>query len=363
MTGLTRSFGSAIAVDNVDLTVKPGEFMTLLGPSGSGKTTTLNMIAGFLAPDSGRIMFDGRDVSSLPANRRNIGMVFQNYALFPTMSVRDNVGYPLRQRRVKASQRRSQVDAALEMVELGHLWDRRPAELSGGQQQRVALARAIVHRPPLLLMDEPLGALDRRLRDSLQSEIAAIHRHVGSTVIYVTHDQDEALCLSDRIAVFRDGRIEQLSSPSDMYEQPETSFVASFLGDSNILVGTFTRDGNLRLPDGTEVRCGPADAGRGDAAVAGPATVVVRPERMRLTELEATPRSGTNCLVGVVIEERYLGATRMVALDVGGDRRIVVRENSGAGQTRPIGSRLRVCWEPADGVWIDRGADRHGESS
>jgi putative spermidine/putrescine transport system ATP-binding protein len=348
-------------VDNVDLTVKPGEFMTLLGPSGSGKTTTLNMIAGFLAPDGGHIRFDGRDVSKLPANRRNIGMVFQNYALFPTMSVRDNVGYPLRQRHVKASERRSQVDAVLEMVELGHLRDRRPTELSGGQQQRVALARAIVHQPPLLLMDEPLGALDRRLRDSLQSEIAAIHRQVGSTVIYVTHDQDEALCLSDRIAVFRDGRIEQLSSPSDMYEQPETSFVASFLGDSNILAGTPTREGNLRLPDGTEIRCAPADAGGSNAAASGPAKVVVRPERMRLMDLEIAPRSGTNCLVGSVIEERYLGATRMVTLDVGGDRRIVVRENSGAGPSRPVGSQLRVCWDPADGVWVDRATHRNGE--
>jgi len=214
LSAITRRFGAFTAVDGIDLTVKPGEFMTLLGPSGSGKTTTLNMVAGFLPPDEGRISFDGRDVVRTPANRRNIGMVFQNYALFPTMTVRQNVGYPLRQRRIRGQARRTQVDAALEMVELGHLAHRRPSELSGGQQQRVALARALVHRPPLLLMDEPLGALDALTRATLQDEIERIGRTAGKTIVLVTNDVDEAILLADRIVPLSAGPGATLGPPT-----------------------------------------------------------------------------------------------------------------------------------------------------
>ncbi len=348
LTGITRTFGSFTAVDGIDLVVRPGEFMTLLGPSGSGKTTTLNMIAGFLTPDQGKINFDGRDVSRIPANRRNIGMVFQNYALFPTMSVRDNVGYPLRQRGIRGAARRSEVDTALAMVELEQLAERRPAELSGGQQQRVALARALVHRPPLLLMDEPLGALDRRLRDSLQTEIARIHRQVGTTVIYVTHDQDEALCLSDRIAVFRNGKIDQVGTPGEVYERPRTTFVAGFVGDSNVFDGPVTGRDAITLTCGREIRAAATPARSGTA------TMIVRPERMRVLD-PAGPASAaeSNVLDATVVAERYLGATRLVSLEHDGGRPLLVRENAWLDPARPRGSRVQVCWSPADGVWVD----------
>jgi len=346
---LTHAFGSFTAVDDVSLTVRPGEFMTLLGPSGSGKTTTLNIVAGFLNADRGRVHFGGHDVTNLPPHKRNIGMVFQNYALFPTMSVRDNVGYPLRQRRIRGRAKESRVDEALEMVELGHLARRAPTDLSGGQQQRVALARALVHRPPLLLMDEPLGALDRRLRDTLQIEIARIHRQVGTTVIYVTHDQDEALCLSDRIAVFRDGRIEQVGPPDEIYQRPRSEFVARFVGDSNVFSGRVTSEGALELPSGAVLR-------GASPALAGPrATMVVRPERMSITDTH--PGSlGTqpNSLDATIVEERYLGGTRLLKLAVPGeDRSLLVREDSLRDESRSPGSDVTVCWSPRDAVWVE----------
>ncbi len=348
LTAITRRFGAFTAVDGIDLEVKPGEFMTLLGPSGSGKTTTLNMVAGFLPPDEGRISFDGHDVSRTPANRRNIGMVFQNYALFPTMTVRQNVGYPLRQRRIRGQARRTQVDAALEMVELGHLAHRQPSELSGGQQQRVALARALVHRPPLLLMDEPLGALDRRLREALQVEIASIHRQVGTTVVYVTHDQDEALSLSDRVAVFRAGRIEQVGTPDDVYERPRTAYVAGFVGDSNVFHGSVTRRGALRLPGGQEVH------GAKNPGSTTTATMVVRPERMRVCgPLSSPPGTDANLIEGVLVDVRYLGATRLLRMHVDDDLPVVVREGAGQRQALAIGSTVTICWDPSDGVWVD----------
>ena len=348
LSGIARRFGAFTAVDGIDLTVEPGEFMTLLGPSGSGKTTTLNMVAGFLPPDEGRISFDGRDVSRTPANRRNIGMVFQNYALFPTMTVRQNVGYPLRQRRVRGQARRTQVDAALEMVELGHLAHRRPSELSGGQQQRVALARALVHRPPLLLMDEPLGALDRRLREALQTEIASIHRQVGTTVVYVTHDQDEALSLSDRVAVFRAGRIEQVGTPGDVYERPRTAYVAGFVGDSNVFQGSVTGRGSLRLPGGQEV------FGATKPGSVTTATMVVRPERMRVCGPSSAPLgTDANLVEGVLLDIRYLGATRLLRMQVGDGLLVLVREGAGHKQSLAIGSRVTACWDPSDAVWVD----------
>ena len=237
MRGLTKRYGPVTAVDAIDLDARPGEFLTLLGPSGSGKTTTLNMIAGFVDVTEGELRMDEREMTNLPPYKRNIGMVFQHYALFPHMTVEENIEYPLRQRSIAKAERHTMVAQALETVGLGDLGRRRPKELSGGQQQRVALARALVYSPRVLLMDEPLGALDKKLRDSLQLEIKRIHAELGTTFVYVTHDQDEALVLCDRIAVFNDGRIEQIGTPTELYEYPDSLFVAQFLGESSLFHG------------------------------------------------------------------------------------------------------------------------------
>src|SRR5688572_11305539 len=235
LVNLRKLYGGVVALDTLTLSVKQGEFVTLLGPSGSGKTTTLMMIAGFEDPSAGDILVNGEPVVSRPPHRRNIGVVFQSYALFPHMTVAGNVGYPLRMRHVRRDDVRRRVAAALDLVQLGALGDRYPAQLSGGQQQRVALARALVFEPPLLLMDEPLGALDKKLREDLQLEIKRIHRDVGVTVIYVTHDQSEALTMSDRIAIMRAGRLEQYGAADELYERPATRFVAEFVGEATLL--------------------------------------------------------------------------------------------------------------------------------
>ncbi|HWA55997.1 MAG TPA: ABC transporter ATP-binding protein [Gemmatimonadales bacterium] len=238
LSHLTKRFpNGAVAVDDVSLDVAPGEFLTLLGASGSGKTTTLRMIAGFEHPTSGEILMDGRPLTLLPPFKRELNTVFQQYALFPHMSVRDNVGYGLRMRKVPKAEIAERVAQALEMVQLGALGERAPRQLSGGQQQRVALARALVNRPRVLLLDEPLGALDLKLRKEMQLELKHLNRQLGITFLYVTHDQEEALTMSDRIALMRNGRIEQLSGPREMYEQPRTRYVADFIGETNLLAG------------------------------------------------------------------------------------------------------------------------------
>jgi putative spermidine/putrescine transport system ATP-binding protein len=243
LEGLTRRFGQLPALAGLTLEVERGEFLTILGPSGSGKTTTLNLIAGFDYPTEGEIHLDGRPITWEPAYRRGVGMVFQSYALFPHMTVADNVAFPLRMRHVGAAEIVSRVDRALARVRLGDLGARYPRQLSGGQQQRVALARAIVYEPSVLLMDEPLGALDRKLRGEMQFEIKRLHHELGTTVVYVTHDQDEALSMSDRIAVLRHGRLEQHASPRELYDQPATHFVAAFVGDASFLPATVVADG------------------------------------------------------------------------------------------------------------------------
>jgi putative spermidine/putrescine transport system ATP-binding protein len=342
---VSKDYGAgAPAVADVSLDVAPGEFMTFLGPSGSGKTTTLNMIAGFVAPTAGAIRLGDQDVSAMPPHRRGIGMVFQHYALFPHMTVAQNIAYPLRQRGVAAAERERRVAEALEMVGLDGYGDRRPAQLSGGQQQRVALARALVFRPPLLLMDEPLGALDRRLREKLQTEIRRIHHELGVTLVYVTHDQDEALMLSDRIAVFADGRVVQVGTPDELYERPASRFVAEFLGDSNVFTGELGA-GVLRLPDGSALRM-PTN-GRS----AGRATVVVRPERMRLVTDPASP-TGHNGLPGQVVDVHYLGTARKVEVRVG-ERSVLVHEPVGAATGAAPGDRVVVSWSAADCVLVE----------
>jgi putative spermidine/putrescine transport system ATP-binding protein len=274
---VTKSYGALQnAVEDVSLEVMPGEFVSFLGPSGSGKTTTLMMIAGFQEPTSGEIRLAERVMGGIPPYRRNIGMVFQNYALFPHLSVADNVGFSLRMRGVARAEKERRVARALAMVDLDGFERRFPGELSGGQQQRVALARALVFEPDLILLDEPLGALDKNLREHMQVELKRIHRELGVTMIYVTHDQTEAMTMSDRIAVFNRGRIEQVGSPTDIYFKPQTSFVASFIGDSNLLEGTGRMDGAFDVEGIGTIRA--AETGTANRRM----SLLLRPEMVRL---------------------------------------------------------------------------------
>ena len=343
--GLRKRFGDFNALDGVDLEVRRGEFITLLGPSGSGKTTTLRMIAGFMTQDEGSIQIAGQEMTRVPPYRRDVGMVFQNYALFPHMTAAQNVAFPLEMRNVPRAEQKQRIAEALELVKLATFGDRYPRQLSGGQQQRIALARAIVFRPRLLLMDEPLGALDKKLREALQLEILRISRQLGATVVYVTHDQEEALVMSDRIAIFDRGRIQQLGTGEDLYERPTSVFVADFVGESNMLRGRLERDGN-----GTWLRRG-AWRWRVDPSVADapglrdgePAALVVRPEHLRVVAADA-PRDGANRIDASVTEVLYLGPTRKIELALPDGVAAVVREPAGtAGDWRP-GDNVRLEW-------------------
>jgi putative spermidine/putrescine transport system ATP-binding protein len=318
LVGVRKSYGSVVAVDGVDLTVERGEFFTLLGPSGSGKTSLLRLIAGFERLDAGRIELDGRDVSGLPPYLRATNTVFQDYALFPHMTVAENIGYGLRIKGIDNPERKQRVDDTLAMVRLETLGGRRPNQLSGGQRQRVALARAIVNHPGVLLLDEPLGALDLKLRQEMQLELKRIQKEVGITFVYVTHDQEEALTMSDRIAVMAHGLIEQIGSPVDVYERPASEFVAGFIGISNLLV----RDG-VRF--------------------------VVRPEKLLLLLPGEDAPAGYDAEPGSVEEVVYVGvATRYLVRLEGGEQLVVVRQNSGsAGRPAGLEGRpVRVAWAP-----------------
>ena len=341
MRGLTKRYGPFTAVDAIDLDAHPGEFLTLLGPSGSGKTTTLNMIAGFVDVTEGDLLIDDQEMTNLPPYKRNIGMVFQHYALFPHMTVTANVEYPLRQRSIPKEKRRTMVADALETVGLGQLGRRRPKELSGGQQQRVALARAMVYSPRVLLMDEPLGALDKKLRDTLQLEIKRIHAELGTTFVYVTHDQDEALVLSDRIAVFNEGRIEQIGTPTELYERPDSLFVAQFLGESSIFRGTVSGD---REVDAEGHRL---TAGRGAQPTGTAVAVVVRPERIRIEP--DGPRPGSNNAVpGRILQHIYFGNSRKVEVRLDDGTTVLVRESAGALSPGNADDRVWLTFDPND---------------
>jgi len=326
LAGVVKHFGDVAAVDGVDLEIRRGEFFTLLGPSGSGKTTCLRMIAGFERPGAGRIELAGHDVTALPPPERDVNTVFQDYALFPHMSVGDNVAYGLRVRRVPRQQRAARVAEALAMVRLEGFADRRPSQLSGGQRQRVALARALVNRPRVLLLDEPLGALDLKLRQQLQMELKRIQSEVGITFVYVTHDQDEALSMSDRIAVMDAGRVLQIGAPHEIYDQPGSRFVAGFVGVSNVLELPIesAQDGlaQLRLGPGDAVSASVPPAARpGQIAV-----VTIRPERITLAEGDARP--GACHARGTVRESLYAGPTTRFVVDLdGGGHLMVVRQN------------------------------------
>jgi putative spermidine/putrescine transport system ATP-binding protein len=330
LVDLTRRFGDVTAVDSVSLEIARGEFFTLLGPSGSGKTTTLRLVAGFELPDSGRVELAGTDVTGRPPHTRDVNTVFQDYALFPHMTVQQNVDYGLRIKKVPRDQRRTRVDEALRMVRLGDYGSRKPAQLSGGQRQRVALARAIVNRPRVLLLDEPLGALDLKLRQEMQLELKRIQGEVGITFVYVTHDQEEALTMSDRLAVFSAGRVEQVGTPADVYEHPANEFVAGFVGVSNVV----ERDGRR---------------------------FTIRPEKVRLLG-EDESADGLHVEAGTVADVAYVGmVTRyLVALDAGGELQVVRQnlETSSQEAQELRGRRVRVAWRGEQASAIDEGQSR-----
>ena len=341
LAGLGKSFGGTPAVDGVDLVLGLGEFVTLLGPSGCGKTTTLMMIAGFEHPSSGDILFDGKSLLKVPAHRRGFGMVFQNYALFPHMSVAQNVGYPMRMRGISGEARKQAVAEALELVRLADRADSYPAQLSGGQQQRVALARALVFRPRLLLMDEPLGALDKNLRDEMQVEIVRIQRESGAAAIFVTHDQGEALTMSDRVAVMRNGRIEQIDTPERLYDAPASAFVAGFLGESNLLPYSKAGDGMAHLDPGFEMPLPP------DAPPSG--RMVLRPERLHLGR---TLPEGAFGLTARVDSQIYRGSEILVKL-TSGPVHLSARIANRTGEERfATGDEVIAWWHAEDVAFV-----------
>ena len=335
MQGLAKRYGAFVAVHGADLDVAAGSFLTLLGPSGSGKTTILMMIAGFTTPTAGRLLLDGADITALPPEKRAFGMVFQGYALFPHMTVAENVAFPLRVRGMGRAERDAKVRAALDLVQLPAFADRRPAQLSGGQQQRVALARALVFDPALLLLDEPLSALDKKLRAELQEELRALHRRVGRTFINVTHDQEEALSLSDEVAILSHGRIIQKGAPAALYERPATRFVADFLGKSNFLRGTVREVG----PHHIGVQCGPMRLRHfGHAKLGAEVLLSLRPEKIALAQ------EGDNALDGRVSSASYLGAGRGVVLETALGPLRVHQPAWRAAVEPAIGAQIRLAW-------------------
>ena len=347
---VTKRFGDVVAVDNLSLEVPHGSFFALLGPSGCGKTTTLRMIGGFEDPTSGAVFLGDRDVTKLPPYRRDANTVFQNYALFPHLTTFDNVAFGLRERRVSKSEIRTRVNDVIELMALDGLAGRKPREMSGGQQQRVALARALVNRPRVLLLDEPLGALDLKLRRQMQLELKRIQAEVGITFIHVTHDQEEAMTMADTVAVMNHGVIEQLGSPSELYERPRTAFVAGFLGISNLLPVTVVGPDRVRLADAAEVAV-PADRLDGQT---GQIAIGIRPEKLAIGRTSDAP----NQLRGTVSETAYIGASTQYTVDTGCGRIAVYVQNvrTDGGQFND-GDEVVVSWDPAATFVVDHYED------
>ena len=344
---VVKRFGVVTAVDHLSLDIARGEFFSMLGPSGCGKTTTLRMIGGFEAPNEGTIGLDGRDVTELPAYRRDVNTVFQSYGLFPHLNVFDNVAFGLRRRKVAGKDVDRRVLEALELVNLGGYPKRRPAQLSGGQQQRVALARALVNHPKVLLLDEPLGALDLKLRKQMQLELKRIQKEVGITFIFVTHDQEEAMTISDRIAVMNQGRIEQLGPPEAVYDRPATAFVAEFLGASNLLEGTYggAQDGwglvSLAGDDTVRIPVDPQRR-RGERLRVG-----VRPEKIDICPPGLAPEPGTNHVAGTLTSAVFVGVSYQYFFETSGGRQLCAFErNGGKGAVARMGDAVRLAWRP-----------------
>nr|WP_231710105.1 ABC transporter ATP-binding protein [Arthrobacter zhangbolii] len=346
MAGVTKDYGLEVpAVDDISLTIEPGEFMTFLGPSGSGKTTTLNLIAGFDTLTSGTIALNGTDVGTLPPHKRNLGMLFQNYALFPHMTVAQNVGYPLRERKMSKSDIARRVSDVLDLVQLPGRDRNYPTQLSGGQQQRVALARAIVFQPEALLLDEPLGALDRNLRATLQAEIRRIHREVGSTFVFVTHDQEEAMNLSDRIALFNNGHIEQVGSPQELYREPETLFTARFLGDSNVFDLGDAGFGEHAVWEDRTWSVDPRTVA-GHAGVRSRSAIVVRPEDLFIALDPGSVPAGANTIPATIKDLEYMGSYRTALLNLGRGNLGGRARIDALGSTLNIGDAVTAWWRP-----------------
>ena len=334
LVDIVKEFPELRAVDGISLEIPRGSFFALLGPSGCGKTTTLRMIGGFEEPTSGQILLADRDVVGLPPYKRDVNTVFQSYALFPHMTIAENVAFGLERRKIPKGEIRTRVAEVLELVDLAGREKRKPTQLSGGQQQRVALARAIVNNPRVLLLDEPLGALDLKLRKQMQLELKRIQNEVGITFVHVTHDQEEAMTMADTIAVMNQGKIEQLGAPNDLYERPRTAFVAGFLGKSNLLNGTVAGDGVVRLGDGTEVRAGTTGA-------QGAIAIGVRPEKISLGG------EGANRLAGKVKEAAYIGvATEVVVATPVGELTVFHQNVEAGGVVPPLGSEVTISWSP-----------------
>ncbi|MBL4598669.1 MAG: ABC transporter ATP-binding protein [Rhizobiaceae bacterium] len=342
--------GETLVVKDLNLDIAKGEFVTMLGPSGSGKTTCLMMLAGFEPATNGDIYLDGQSINHVPPHKRGIGMVFQNYALFPHMSVAENLAFPLQVRNMSKAETQEKVQRALDMVELGIFGDRRPAQLSGGQQQRVAVARALVFEPDLVLMDEPLGALDKQLREQMQYEIKHIHERLGVTVVYVTHDQTEALTMSDRVAVFEDGVIQQLSSAQELYENPKNAFVAQFIGENNKLLGVVEKikgdDCTVKLDDGTIIQAARINVN----SVGERTSLSLRPERIEIDP----PKSMQNQLTGDIEELIYLGDHIRVRMNVAGNSEFIVKVRNRADKRElNEGQKVNIGWNSSDCKALD----------
>ena len=343
MHGISKRFGDVVAVDEVDLEIGDGEFFALLGPSGCGKTTTLRMIAGLDIPSEGRLAIFGEEVASWPPDRRPVNTVFQAYALFPHMTVAQNIAFGLQMRGIRGAEANRQVAEATALVRLEGMEQRRPSQLSGGQQQRVALARALVNHPKVLLLDEPLGALDLKLRQEMQTELKALQREVGITFIFVTHDQEEALAMSDRVGVMSEGRLLQVGTPTQVYEHPANRFVADFIGRTNLLEGVVEGRTALRLDAGAVV------AVETELAAGTPAALSVRPEQVRLHGRGETPQ-GAPCLDGVIGDATYLGHAFVYTVSIGGPgdgaTTITVRAETGPAALA-VGEPVSISWSPA----------------